>query len=293
MFDSFLTFSYNATILSNSAKRAIGLLRFKLKHLKQYGWPTYTKLFSPFICPILDYCAGIWWLKPYDEVDRVQLNALRYFLGVDKFPANDFVLDESGWVSCCWRHQLAALRLWNRLISLSPDRLTAQIFTWDLSFSDTPGSWSNVVNKTLNAISQPHVFENIEICDLEQAYDSLSNYESNKRNTSRYNKPKLRYYNMYKIPQTDNFLFFNVPKYHRSQLRAGILPLNIETGRYCNVSLPDRLYTLCDDSEWRMRYIFCVYVNFTLNTRQICTKLLPDTMLTSTISISLKNFCTW
>ena len=253
MFDSFLTFSYNATILSSSARRAVGLLRFKLKHLKQCGWSTYTKLFSPYICPILDYCSGVWGLKPYDEVERVQRNALRYFLGVHKFAANDFVLGESGWVSCCGRHQLAALRLWNRLISLSPDRLTAQIFAWDLSFSDTPGSWSNGVNQTLNDISQPHVFENLEICDLEQAYDSLLNYENNKWNASRYNNPKLRYYNMYKYSlETENYLFFNIPRYHRSlfaQFRAGILPLNIETGRYRNVSLPDRLCTLCDDSE--------------------------------------------
>ena len=63
--------------------------------------------------------------------------------------------------------------------------LTAQIFVWDLSFFDTRGSWSNVVNQTLNDISQPHVFENLEICDLEQAYDSLSNYEDNKWNASR------------------------------------------------------------------------------------------------------------
>ena len=52
--------------------------------------------------------------------------------------------------------------------------------------------------------------------------------------------------------ETENHLFFNIPKYHRSlfaQFKAGILPLNIETGRHRNVSLPDRLCTLCDDSE--------------------------------------------
>ena len=175
------------------------------------------------------------------------INLLRMIL------SRDFVLGESGWVSCCGRHQLAALRLWNRLISLSPDRLTAQIFAYDLLFSDTPGSWSNVINQTLNDISQPHVFENIDICDLEQAYDSLLYYENNKWNTSRYNKPKLRYSNMFRYSlETENHLFFNIPKYHRSlftQFRAGILPLNIETGRYRNVSFPDRLCTLCDDSE--------------------------------------------
>ena len=36
-----------------------------------------------YICPILNYCAGAWGLKPYDEVERLQLNALRYFLQVE------------------------------------------------------------------------------------------------------------------------------------------------------------------------------------------------------------------
>ena len=57
----------------------------------------------------------------------------------------------------------------------------------------------------------------MEICDQEQAYDSWLNYENNKWNTSRYNKPQLRYYNMYKYSlETENYLFFNIPKYHRS-----------------------------------------------------------------------------
>ena len=63
MFDSILTISYNATNLSSSARRAVGLLQFKLKHLKQCGWSTYTKLFSSYICPSLDYCAGVWGVK--------------------------------------------------------------------------------------------------------------------------------------------------------------------------------------------------------------------------------------
>ena len=58
---------------------------------------------------------------------------------------------------------------------------------------------------------------------------------------------------MYKYSlEIENYLFFDILKYHRSffaQFRAGILPMNIETSRNRNVSLLDRLSTLCDDSE--------------------------------------------
>ena len=68
---------------------------------------------------------------------------------------------------------------------------------------------------------------------------------------------------MYKYSlETENYLFFNIPKYQRSlfaQFRASILPLNIETGRYRNVSLPDRLCTLRYDPEVEDEIHFCVY----------------------------------
>ena len=44
-----------------------------------------------------------------------------------------------------------------------------------------------------------------------------------------------------------------------AQFRAGILPLNIETGRNRNVSLPDQFCTSCDDSEVEDEiYFLCV-----------------------------------
>ena len=72
-------------------------------------------------------------------------------------------------------------------------------------------------------------------------------------NERRYQKPKLRYYNMHK-PSLDpeDYLFMNIPKYHRSifaQFRAGILPLNIEVGRFRNLSLDERVCPVCSSNE--------------------------------------------
>ena len=50
------------------------------------------------------------------------------------------------------------------------------------------------------------------------------------------NKPKLRTYRLYKCDfSAEKYLYLNLPKWKRSilaQFRLGILPLNIETGRY-------------------------------------------------------------
>ena len=187
-FDEHLTFISNANALSGSASRAMGLLRYKLKFLKKCGCSTYTKLFSSYICPILDYCAGIWGMKAFDGLERVQLNALRYFLGVHKYAANDFLLGEAGWISCHARHQLAALRLWNRLINLPSFRVTTGVFLWDLSYYRKAGSWSFYVKNLLADISMRETFDLIECCDLETCFQRIKFNENVKWNNNRMKK---------------------------------------------------------------------------------------------------------
>ncbi len=66
-------------------------------------------------------------------------------------------------------------------------------------------------------------------------------------------KPKLRTYVTFKSNTTvANHLKCNLPKYERSvisQLRLGILPLRIETGRYSNLAVNDRKCLLCNSNE--------------------------------------------
>ena len=66
---------------------------------------------------------------------------------------------------------------------------------------------------------------------------------------TRYNKPKLKLYNIFK---SEPYITFNVPKFQRSlfaQFRARILPLHIETGRFVNKSLNERICCLCPNGD--------------------------------------------
>ena len=60
---------------------------------------------------------------------------------------------------------------------------------------------------------------------------------------------KLRYYNLYKYDKTtEDYLLLNLTRYQRSifaQFRYGILPLQIEVGRYRGVPLSDRSCQIC------------------------------------------------
>ena len=251
--DEFMSFKCTSNALSKAAGRALGLLRYKLRSLKECRSSTFTKLFSSHICPIMDYCAGVWGIKEFDCIEQVQLKALRYFLGVHRFAASDMLRGDAGWVKCSTRHKIAIIRLWNRLVTLDPDRITFKIFLWDLNFHAQRGSWTHGVHEIFKEINTENCFENITPCDPEHVYSKLLENETTKWNTSRYSKTKLRLYNMFKADfSQEDYFSLDVPKYHRSlfsQLRAGILPLQIEVGRYRNIPLGERLCTLCNNGE--------------------------------------------
>ena len=68
--------------------------------------------------------------------------------------------------------------------------------------------------------------------------------------SSRFNKPKLRYYNLYKctVEPEDYVINKNLSKYHRSllaQFRCGILPIEVELGRFRNIDLENRICPMC------------------------------------------------
>ena len=69
---------------------------------------------------------------------------------------------------------------------------------------------------------------------------------------SRYKSDKLRYYNLYKYDKdAEEYTKMNINKYQRSmfaQFRCGILPLEIEVGRYRDIPLKERICQLCNNA---------------------------------------------
>ena len=78
-------------------------------------------------------------------------------------------------------------------------------------------------------------------CDLELMKQQLHDIYQATWNMERYPKPKLRYHNMFKPDLgQEEYLTFNISKHQRSlfaQFRGGILPLQVEIGRYRNLPL--------------------------------------------------------
>ena len=98
-------------------------------------------------------------------------------------------------------------------------------------------------------IGQEEVFHAVAQCDIEHAKSVIDECDSTNWDVCRFKSDKLRYYNLYKYDKShEDYLHLNISRYQRSlfaQFRCGILPLEIEVGRYRDVPLAHRLCKVC------------------------------------------------
>jgi len=201
--------------------------------------------------PITDYSAGVWGFKSYDKIDVLHHKIIRYFFGVHRFAANHAIEGDMGWVPPSVRRLVSVIRLWNRLIDMPQDRLTRKIFDWD--YSVCKNNWSFEVKKILENCNLLYMYNECSICDTVIVKDKLMEQYVEKWETERGQKLKLRTYNMYKWGYcVEDYVSMNIDKYTRSliaQSRFGILPLQIEVGRYRGIPINERLCVFCANNE--------------------------------------------
>ncbi len=86
-------------MLATAGGRALGGMINKFRALSDMGHSTYSKLYDSLVAPIIDYGSAIWGYKSYNNLDKVQNRATRYFTGVHKFAPTLGHVGDMGWVS--------------------------------------------------------------------------------------------------------------------------------------------------------------------------------------------------
>ena len=168
-----MNFDFTSDILSSAGSKALGQLRYKLRFLKECQCETFAKLYSSCIVPILDYASSVWGFEFYGKSETIQHRAIRYFLGVHRFAANDMIEGDMVWLSCRTGSKLSVLNYWNRLVNCDTERLLFNIFQWDLRFSEKPNTWSYVVRHILQELGDDAIFNAQQMCDLEKSYNDI------------------------------------------------------------------------------------------------------------------------
>lgn len=244
-------FNSNAELLAKSGGRALGQIIAKIHNNKYFGFTSYEKLFSSCVAPILDYGAGVWGYRKFQAIDNIQNRAIRYFLGVHRFTPIVFLYGDVGWLPSQFRRWLCMLRYWNKLICFEDDRITKKAF--NLDYERCRDNWCSEVKHIMNQIGIGQYYDTKCAIDLGLVESHLTNFYSEIWKDSLENVPKLRTYKTFKNDfGLENYVSFNLSKAERShmaQLRSGILPLRIETGRYVGEPPNERLCTLCTQQE--------------------------------------------
>ena len=268
-FDSFLTYNFHCEALATSGGRALGKILNKLKGYKNVGYNTFSKLYDTGVAPILNYGAGVWGSVKAPCLERVQNRAIRYFVGVHPKSPIPAIQGDMGWFPCNFRRYFDIIRLWNRLISMDNCRLTKQVFLGDYEFHSKQSNqnWCWEVSNLFDSLGIGSYFDNMERVEINFVKPKIIQLINDDWKTRASTKPKLRTYVKLKTCfGAEEYLSGHLSRYKRSlyaQIRFGILPLNIETGRYRGLKEEQRRCIFCADKvENEYHFIMeCVMYN--------------------------------
>ena len=152
-----------------------------------------------------------------------------------------------GWIKHAYNRYLCAFRFWNRLLNMEDSRLTKQIFNWD--YANQRG-WCQDIKHLLIQLDLECVFSEKLCIDIDKAKIKLNDLMQEQWSNEMHNKPKLRTYVQIKdIFEPEPYVLSNISRQRRSllaQIRLGILPIKIETGRFRSLPVEQRLCELCE-----------------------------------------------
>lgn len=248
--DEHLDFNKTGDILAGAAGRALGSIISKFKTFRNVGFKTYEKLYYNGVVPILDYCSGVWGYGKLECSSKIQHRALRYYLGVHQKTPILALEGDTGWLSCTVRRHIEMIRLWNRLVNMDDSRLTKRIFMWD--YNQCKNNWCQEMEQLCNDIEDNFFIQKIT-CNIDNYQQKCMEKWADTWRENLSTKPKLRTYKLFKNEyHTEDFVKYCYSRPKRSllaQLRSGVLPLHIETGRFRNLKPEERLCSLCNSNE--------------------------------------------
>ena len=251
-FTEFMNFTEHADILGDSGGRALGSVVAKLKKSNHMNYSTYTKLYESGVTPIVDYGSEVWGYKNYNKPNIIQNKAMRVFLGVHRFAPVAGLEGDMAWLSPQYRRWLSILRYWNRLLKMNDDRLPKKMFNYMLTQEES-SNWCNNVSNILEVLELTESFINRLQVDISDCREKLVSRQQAQWLRTVMEKPKLRFYAVFKNSlKSEKYVEMNLSSYERSvlaQIRLGILKLHIETGRFTNTKLEDRVCKICNNGE--------------------------------------------
>ena len=177
------------------------------KIIKNKGFPykVYSVLYDSCVSSITDYGSEVLGFGHCSAKLNIQLRAIRAFLGPPKTAGNASALSEFDWLQPHYRGQLRMVRFLNRVLKMSNDRLTKNVYIWDKHLNDVGlvKTWSSELRTVLESCDMPQLIDrDIPFC-VKTATKKIEKIMSKQQNIDLKNqcweKPKLRTFVKFKI----------------------------------------------------------------------------------------------
>ncbi len=217
-----------------SGSRAFSSIVSKFNMYKNFTYDIFLQLYNSCVIPSMLYGAESWGFIHSKDILQIQYRALRFFMGVHQSTPIPAMMGDMGWTDILIKQSTCIIRFWNRLVEMDNCRITKRIFNWDRSLKN--GCWNNHVCSLFSSINYDTVYISMSKCDIKRVESKLVQNYVRKWQNSIVTMPKLRTYVLFKhefIPEV--YITKCMSRRRRSlmsQFRTGILPLEIETGRY-------------------------------------------------------------
>ena len=205
--------------------------------------------------------ACIWGRADSKSLASIQLNALRFALGVGKVCPIAGLFGDSGWVPYSIVVKFNIVRFRRRIMKMEVDRMTRKIYVWIESITgDRCKNWAWKTKNLLDSIK-----EFGDLFSIDELWDALETIQW--RNTvltppqNSETGGRFRFYRKFKSsPAAEDYILNSVTLNKRrviTQLRCGCLPLEIELGRYRSLKPPasESIYVI---QKLETNLIFCL-----------------------------------
>ncbi len=248
IFNEHLAHRETVKTLTLAANRAFGRVVTIFKKLGNLGYRTYLTLFNTYILPILNYASGVWGYAEQAEPQILQNRICRFYLGVNKFTPNPVTKIEMDIVDIKFSRWVEMARYKNRLCNMEEHRFPVKIYKWEKSLKIN--GWVKNVNEMMTLCNMEECTDLEEFCDLDVLEARLRRMNRDRWWLEATTMPKLRtFINIHDISQDRILVLKNLKRNHRSliaKLKAGVLPLHLELGRYKNSPIETRVCHICD-----------------------------------------------
>ncbi len=245
---------------AKSANRALGLLISKFKTIGGMHFSTFSKLYDTMVWPCISYGASVWGSRDVSAVNAVHHRAIRFFLGVGKYAPNVAINGDTGWIPPIVRQWVCVTRQWCRFRNMH-GRLNKHVFIWaERLAANRKKNWNFNISAKMANMNMQHIYNDTtrlnakSICNSIQCIlmDKYVNnwYELLHKESGKSGSNKLRTYRLFKhVYGCENYVSTCMPRSYRSafaKFRSGTAPLKIETGRYANLQVQERVCFNCN-----------------------------------------------